>query len=99
MLRKTAVCGGMVVLALALLVWLVVLAPPAEPPLRVGMTRNEVIAVMGRPTATIGTGAHEYAWFDRGPDWLGRWDTVYVNINEGKVERWEVGPRSRARLG
>ncbi len=92
MRKKLAICLGLVLLALLVTVLVVWFMPPAEPPLRKGMTEPEVEAALGVKGCLFGWGRDQSAGiYSVPPDWLGNGGTVWVSFDEaGKVDHWEA---------
>ncbi len=112
MKKKIVACLGLVLLAFLVTVAVMWWMPPDEPPLRLGMTDDELLNTMGEPTYTSKTNIWRednrpllrdikdlYTYhFERGPDWLGSKYDVQVDTNfDGYVTGWQTKPLPRSR--
>jgi hypothetical protein len=99
MRKKVAIGIGLVLLASVVMVLVVLWLPPTEPPLRVGMTEEEVRALLGEPETTLvsGPGILLSIFFPE-PDWLGynRRITIVRDVNS-QVIYWNDEPLPRTR--
>jgi hypothetical protein len=95
-------------LVVVVLVWAIIAAVvyryiakhPESPPLRVGMTEEEVGEALGGYTQSRYTPIYpeeSMVEYMSAPDALGRGHTVAVRCYRGRVERWEVIPWSGER--
>jgi uncharacterized protein (DUF58 family) len=107
MRKKLAVWVGLVFLVLVVASFVVWYLPPAEPPLRVGMTDAEVSRVLGEPNGSVGYvhfGKPPYPRVQRSNYYtetgyvFGNRQTVEVYFDdEERVTTWEVKPLPRSR--
>jgi hypothetical protein len=108
MRKKIAVGAGLVAVVLAVVVLVCDRMGPAEPPLRVGMNKEEVEAVLGQPVYAgeyhvFWNGKGEAANVDRGdgyessPDLFGNHSRCMVHYNNNSAVRWEIEPLPRTR--
>jgi hypothetical protein len=96
MRRKIAVGAGLVAVVLTVTVLVCDRMAPAQPPLRVGMTGDEVFDLLG-----IGISGTMHSWetdFISEPDWLGNRTWIEVEFDgENRVVRWNTEPMHRTR--
>jgi hypothetical protein len=96
--RKPLVVGVLVAAVLAVTVVVCDQMPPAEPPLRVGMTGDEVFDLLRIGISGSGT---MHSWetdFISEPDWLGNRTWIEVEFDgENRVVWWNTEPMHRTR--
>ena len=89
---------GLVVVVLAVTVLVCDRMEPTEPPLRVGMTADEVEQLLGKPSATAGGLMSHISLYDKQEDWLGSSRSIQVHFDSnGYVVDWTVRSFSRTR--
>src|SRR5260370_36055478 len=97
MRRRLAMGVGLVLLALLAVVWVVRWLPPDEPPLRMGMSEEEVDRAMGNPGVNLAYSGYPVLMYFQGPDLIGNQQRVIVHFDrEGRLADWSVTP-SRTR--
>jgi hypothetical protein len=108
MRRKLATCLGLILLALVVAVLAAWWLPPAEPPLRVGMTEKEVDAVLAPKTSSSEPcrdcrpfrlpASYAKVYWPGWADWRGHYQTVRVWFdNDGRAVEWKIENGSGAR--
>jgi hypothetical protein len=92
MKKKLAACLALVLLALVVTVLAARRMTPAEVPLRVGMTREEVRQVFGDNCPKLGFDCGKTASFVYfpGPGRFGDCHSVVVDYDNGLVTSWEI---------
>jgi hypothetical protein len=69
-----------------------------EPPLRKGMTEQEVKELLGEREATLGNQRMRSDYYPQGPDFFGNKQMLTVNItSDGRVMSWHVDRLYRSR--
>jgi hypothetical protein len=98
-MRKMIAIGvGLLAVGLAVAVVVCDRTQPAEPPLRVGMTLEEVERATGISSLWITDIWDPHVEYIQGPDWLGNRQLVTVHFGEHLcVTKWEAKPLPRAR--
>jgi hypothetical protein len=98
MRRKILITVGSIIVVLAGLFladwWL----RTHEPPLRKGMTEDEVTELLGKADSTIGNERMRTDAYPQGPDVFGNRKMILINITaDGRVASWfiETLPRGR----
>ena len=94
MKKKLAIALGFILLALVVTALVVVMLPPAEPPLRVGMTVDEATQITGVDFLLIPEGssfspAFYVSGYNTESDWLG--NRLYVDLRFcGEEQGWTI---------
>ncbi len=96
MRKKIAVGVGLVVVVLAVTVVVCDRLTPTEPQLRVGMTKQEVVKLLGHESLGQGEGEFTQDWFLIHADWRGNQQVVIVSYDrQALVTNWTINPRPR----
>ena len=98
MQRKLLVIAGVIVIVIAGLFVLDWRLRSYEPPLRKGMTEEEVTQLLGKSESTIGNERIRSDAYPQGPDLFGNRKMILVNItSDGRVMSWYIEPLRRGR--